>query len=79
LINGGEKVRIFCSFFRGYYRKIMRDFVHLHVHTEYSLLDGVSQIIDRDGNPGDLLMAAQASHNGSRQHVRRAGVLSDLS
>jgi len=39
----------------------MRDFVHLHVHTEYSLLDGVSQIVDSKGNPGDLILAAQAN------------------
>ncbi|MBU4134237.1 DNA polymerase III subunit alpha [bacterium] len=39
----------------------MREFVHLHVHTEYSLLDGVSQIVDGKGNPGDLIMAAGAN------------------
>ena len=39
----------------------MRDFVHLHVHTEYSLLDGVSQIVDVKGEPGDLIRAAQAN------------------
>ncbi|PIY16497.1 MAG: DNA polymerase III subunit alpha [Elusimicrobia bacterium CG_4_10_14_3_um_filter_49_12_50_7] len=44
-----------------YIYKAMRDFVHLHVHTEYSLLDGVSQIVDSKGNPGDLILAAQAN------------------
>ncbi|MDR2676573.1 MAG: DNA polymerase III subunit alpha [Endomicrobium sp.] len=30
------------------------EFVHLHNHTEYSLLDGACRIIDNKGNPGEL-------------------------
>lgn len=30
-------------------------FVHLHNHTEYSLLDGACRILDDKGNPSDLL------------------------
>ncbi|MDI6641346.1 MAG: DNA polymerase III subunit alpha [Elusimicrobiota bacterium] len=30
-------------------------FVHLHNHTEYSLLDGASRIVDDRGNPAELL------------------------
>ncbi len=40
----------------------MSDFVHLHVHTEYSLLDGIARILAKDslGNtvPGDLIKEA---------------------
>lgn len=36
------------------------EFVHLHNHTEYSLLDGASRITDDRGNPGELIkLAAQ--------------------
>ena len=34
------------------------DFVHLHVHTEYSLLDGACQVLDDKGRPGELIKAA---------------------
>ncbi len=30
------------------------EFVHLHNHTEYSLLDGACRLIDDKGNPGEL-------------------------
>ncbi|MDR0915360.1 MAG: DNA polymerase III subunit alpha [Endomicrobium sp.] len=30
------------------------DFVHLHNHTEYSLLDGACKLIDENGNPSEL-------------------------
>ncbi|MFH1958420.1 MAG: DNA polymerase III subunit alpha [bacterium] len=39
----------------------MKDFVHLHVHTEYSLLDGIARIVDNTGAPGDLIKTAQAN------------------
>jgi len=39
----------------------MKDFVHLHVHTEYSLLDGISRIVDNSGGFGDLIKTAQAN------------------
>ena len=35
------------------------DFVHLHVHTEYSLLDGACRISDLRHGPGDLILKAQ--------------------
>lgn len=31
------------------------DFVHLHAHTEYSLLDGAVRLADAHGAPGDLM------------------------
>ena len=34
------------------------NFVHLHNHTEYSLLDGVLGVLDLKGKPGPLLMQA---------------------
>lgn len=34
------------------------DFVHLHLHTEYSLLDGACRILDSRGGPGDLIQRA---------------------
>jgi len=39
----------------------MRDFVHLHVHSEYSLLDGAARIRDlaaRAAEPGLKALAA---------------------
>jgi len=38
----------------------MRDFVHLHVHTEYSLLDGACRIADMMGHLADLGQKAVA-------------------
>jgi DNA polymerase-3 subunit alpha len=32
----------------------MTEFVHLHNHTEYSLLDGACKLVDNKGNPGEL-------------------------
>ncbi|MFB0528249.1 MAG: DNA polymerase III subunit alpha, partial [bacterium] len=34
------------------------DFVHLHLHTEYSLLDGACRIRDNRGAPGNLIQRA---------------------
>ncbi len=34
------------------------DFVHLHLHTEYSLLDGACRILDNRGAPGNLIQRA---------------------
>ena len=34
---------------------IMDSFVHLHSHSEYSLLDGASRLTDEKGKPGELL------------------------
>ena len=34
------------------------DFVHLHVHTEYSLLDGACPVLDSKGGPGRLIKKA---------------------
>jgi len=34
------------------------DFVHLHLHTEYSLLDGACRILDNRGGPGNLIQRA---------------------
>ncbi|MCX5797818.1 MAG: DNA polymerase III subunit alpha [Elusimicrobia bacterium] len=31
------------------------EFVHLHNHSEYSLLDGIIRFTDKDGKPGELL------------------------
>jgi len=38
----------------------MMDFVHLHVHTEYSLLDGLSKIRDLVARVKELAMPAVA-------------------
>jgi DNA polymerase-3 subunit alpha len=35
------------------------DFVHLHNHTEYSLLDGACHILDDSGKPGTFLQQAE--------------------
>ncbi|PIU18433.1 MAG: DNA polymerase III subunit alpha [Elusimicrobia bacterium CG08_land_8_20_14_0_20_44_26] len=40
----------------------MREFVHLHVHTEYSLLDGISEIVSPEGGEGDLIKAARENN-----------------
>ena len=34
------------------------DFVHLHLHTEYSLLDGACRLMDSKGKPGPLFQKA---------------------
>src|SRR3989344_9150096 len=34
---------------------IHSDFVHLHAHTEYSLLDGACRVADDKGKPSDLI------------------------
>jgi len=34
------------------------DFVHLHLHTEYSLLDGACRVLDNRGAPGNLIQRA---------------------
>jgi len=34
------------------------DFVHLHLHTEYSLLDGACRVVDNRGGPGNLIQRA---------------------
>lgn len=52
---------------------LMSDFVHLHCHTEYSLLDG------RDPHQGSLrprqgLRYARLRRHRSRQHVRRGPI-----
>ena len=53
------RYRIGCTFMLTYRKDIfMQDFVHLHVHTQYSLLDGqasVSRLVDKamkDGMKG---------------------------
>src|SRR5438874_939979 len=33
----------------------MDSFVHLHSHSEYSLLDGAARLTDEKGRPGELL------------------------
>ena len=33
----------------------MDSFVHLHSHSEYSLLDGAARLTDEKGKPGELL------------------------
>ncbi len=37
----------------------MNEFVHLHLHTEYSLLDGVCRVFDNNGQPADIFLLAQ--------------------
>ena len=51
-----------------------RDFVHLHIHTEYSLLDGacrIDQLMDRVKECGP----ERHRHHGPRRHVRLCPVL----
>ena len=36
----------------------MDSFVHLHSHSEYSLLDGAARLTDEKGKPGELLKRA---------------------
>ncbi|MBI4387203.1 MAG: DNA polymerase III subunit alpha [Elusimicrobia bacterium] len=38
------------------------EFIHLHNHSEYSLLDGITRFTDHDGNPSEIL-----------KHLARAG------
>ena len=45
------------------------NFVHLHVHTEYSLLDGSNKIKEYVAGKGTG--HEQRSHHGSRRHVWR--------
>jgi len=35
------------------------EFIHLHNHTEYSLLDGACRVLDNKGNPGHIIKLAQ--------------------
>ncbi|MBI4218402.1 MAG: DNA polymerase III subunit alpha [Elusimicrobia bacterium] len=37
-------------------------FVHLHAHTEYSLLDGACRVMDDKGKPSDLIRFVASSH-----------------
>ena len=37
----------------------MNEFVHLHLHTEYSLLDGACRIFDNKEQPADIFLLAQ--------------------
>lgn len=37
----------------------MKEFVHLHLHTEYSLLDGACRIYDNAGEPSELFKLAK--------------------
>ena len=51
-----------------------RDFVHLHIHTEYSLLDGacrIDQLMDRVKECGQTAIAMHRP----RRHVRLCAVL----
>ena len=45
-------------------------FAHLHVHTEYSLLDGSNKIKEYVARVKELGMNSGSDH-GSRRHVRR--------
>ena len=55
------------------------NFVHLHVHTEYSLLDGSNKIKEYVARVKELGMNSagkgtgheQRGHHGSRRHVWR--------
>src|SRR5258706_6364815 len=40
------------------------EFIHLHNHSEYSLLDGVTRFSDHDGGPSELLKSL--AHGGVR-------------
>ncbi len=40
------------------------EFVHLHNHSEYSLLDGITRFTDHDGGPSELLKSL--AHEGAR-------------
>lgn len=40
------------------------EFIHLHNHSEYSLLDGTTRFSDHDGKPSELLKSL--AHNGSK-------------
>ncbi|MEK7656395.1 MAG: PHP domain-containing protein, partial [Elusimicrobiota bacterium] len=40
------------------------DFIHLHNHSEYSLLDGTTRFSDHDGKPSELLKGL--AHAGTR-------------
>ncbi|MBI4395807.1 MAG: PHP domain-containing protein, partial [Elusimicrobia bacterium] len=37
------------------------EFVHLHNHTEYSLLDGAARLTDEKGNPSEFIKAMAAA------------------
>ena len=50
------------------------DFVHLHVHSEFSLLDGAARIHDL-GSPGSGAGDEGACADGSWRHVWRHSVL----
>ena len=56
----------------------MQDFVHLHVHTQYSLLDGqasVSRLVDKamkDGMKGIAVTDHQGVHQLCQQEEQRA-------
>ena len=43
----------------------MKDFVHLHLHTEYSLLDGACRIKDLAQKAKELGMHATITDHGS--------------
>ena len=50
-----------------------RQFTHLHVHTEYSLLDGACRI-DRLFDHLKAMGQTAVRHHRSRRHVRLCGV-----
>ncbi len=52
-------------------------FVHLHNHTEYSLLDGHTHIYDMVKRAADLGHAC-GGHHRPRRHVRRAAAVRDV-
>ena len=52
----------------------MADFAHLHVHTEYSLLDGACRI-ERAGRAGQGARAVVRGHHRPRRDVRRDRLL----
>ncbi|MCL2389039.1 MAG: DNA polymerase III subunit alpha, partial [Elusimicrobia bacterium] len=43
----------------------MAEFIHLHNHTEYSLLDGACRITGEDGKPGDIFHLIAKEHKSS--------------